>query len=179
MRDGCPGTEEDRVVVLRRSILRSRVRHWRAARNAIEERFRPRLRAVDRTDSCNCKPSSVLINVGHGPIVDEGALVEALTNGTIRSAGLDVTTVEPLPRKCPLWKLDNVLLSPHNMDMTRTFMRESTEFFVNENLPRFVRGKTLLNPVDKSVRYSTWRRHFLSEWTDVRGIPEHDKFQQI
>jgi hypothetical protein len=37
--------------------------------------------------------------------------------------------------------------------MTRTFMRESTEFFVNENLPRFVRGKTLLNPVDKSVGY--------------------------
>lgn len=101
----------------------------------------------------NCKPSAVLINVGRGPIVDEGALVEALTNGTIGGAGLDVTTVEPLPRKSPLWKLDNVLLSPHNMDMTRTFMRESTEFFVNENLPRFVRGKTLLNPVDKSVGY--------------------------
>ena len=96
--------------------------------------------------------------------------METLTNGTIRSAGLDVTTVEPLPRKCPLWKLDNVLLSPHNMDMTRTFMRESTEFFVNENLPRFVRGKTLLNPVDKFVGYSTWRRRFLSDSTDVRGI---------
>ena len=101
----------------------------------------------------NCKPTAVLINVGRGPIVDEGALVEALTNGTIGGAGLDVTTVEPLPRESPLWKLDNVLLSPHNMDMTQTFMRESTEFFVNENLPRFVHGKTLLNPVDKSVGY--------------------------
>ena len=95
----------------------------------------------------------MIINVGRGPIIDEMALVEALTNRTIRGAGLDVTTVEPLPRDSPLWKLDNVLLSPHNMDMTRTFMRESTEFFVNENLPRFVRGKTLLNPVDKSVGY--------------------------
>ncbi|KAL3826771.1 hypothetical protein ACHAXA_000597 [Cyclostephanos tholiformis] len=108
---------------------------------------------VSREALSRCKPSAVIINVGRGPIIDEAALVEALTNGTIRGAGLDVTTVEPLPGDSPLWKLDNVLLSPHNMDMTRTFMRESTEFFVNENLPRFVRGETLLNPVDKSNGY--------------------------
>lgn len=100
-----------------------------------------------------CKPSAVVINVGRGPIIDEEALIEALSNGTIRGAGLDVMTIEPLPKESPLWKLDNVLLSPHNMDMTLTFMKESTEFFIAENLPRFVRGKALLNPVDKAAGY--------------------------
>ncbi|KAL7523245.1 hypothetical protein ACHAXR_000340, partial [Thalassiosira sp. AJA248-18] len=98
-----------------------------------------------------CKPSAVIINVGRGPIIDEEALIDALQNGKIKGAGLDVMTVEPLPKESPLWKLDNVLLSPHNMDMTLTFMKESTEFFVEENLPRFVRGEQLLNPVDKSA----------------------------
>jgi len=101
----------------------------------------------------NCKPSAVVINVGRGPIIDEDALIEALQNGTIKGAGLDVMTVEPLPKESPLWKLPNVLLSPHNMDMTLTFMRESTEFFVEENLPRFMREMELLNPVDKVAGY--------------------------
>jgi phosphoglycerate dehydrogenase-like enzyme len=101
----------------------------------------------------HCKSSAVIINVGRGPIIDESALATALRNGKLRGAGLDVTTVEPLPRESPLWGLDNVLLSPHNMDMTRTFMRESTEFFVNVNLTRFVRGEALFNPVDKSSGY--------------------------
>jgi len=101
----------------------------------------------------HCKKTAVIINVGRGPIIDEEALIEALANGNIKGAGLDVMTVEPLPKTSPLWHLDNVLLSPHNMDMTVSFMRESTEFFINENLPRFVRGIELLNPVDKSAGY--------------------------
>lgn len=100
-----------------------------------------------------CKPSAVIINVGRGPIIDEGVLIDALKNGTIKGAGLDVTSVEPLPKDSPLWKLDNVLLSPHNMDMTLTFLRESTEFFVEENLPRFIKGERLMNPVDKNAGY--------------------------
>jgi phosphoglycerate dehydrogenase-like enzyme len=101
----------------------------------------------------HCKQSAVIINVGRGPIIDEDALIEALRSGKIKGAGLDVMAVEPLPKTSPLWKLENVLLSPHNMDMTLTFMKESTEFFVNENLPRFLRGKDLLNPVDKAAGY--------------------------
>jgi len=101
----------------------------------------------------NCKPSTVIINVGRGPIIDEEALIEALQNRAIKGAGLDVMTVEPLPKSSPLWKLDNVLLSPHNMDMTLTFMRESTEFFVKENLPRWLRGMEVLNQVDKVAGY--------------------------
>ena len=97
--------------------------------------------------------SSNLINVGRGPIVDEEALSVALRDGTLKGAALDVTAVEPLPTDSPLWELDNVLLSPHNMDKTATFLREATEMFVNENLPRFVHEKELLNPVDKKAGY--------------------------
>ena len=101
----------------------------------------------------HCKKTAVIINVGRGPIIDEEALIEALESGDIKGAGLDVMTVEPLPKESKLWKLPNVLLSPHNMDMTLTFMQESTEFFINENLPRFVRERELLNPVDKRAGY--------------------------
>jgi phosphoglycerate dehydrogenase-like enzyme len=101
----------------------------------------------------NAKNGAVFINVGRGPIVDEGALIEALTDGRLKGAGLDVTTIEPLPTDSALWKLENVLLSPHNMDMTTTFMKESTQFFVEENLPRYLYGKTLLNPVDPAAGY--------------------------
>lgn len=59
------------------------------------------------------KPSAILINGARGKIVDQQALAEALQNGVIRAAGLDVYEVEPLPMDSPLLKLKNVLLSPH------------------------------------------------------------------
>lgn len=99
------------------------------------------------------KAGAVFINVGRGPIVDEDALIEALKDGRLKGAGLDVFSTEPLSKASPLWELENVLLSPHNMDQTATFTYESTSFFVDENLPRFVRGLPLLNPVDTSAGY--------------------------
>ena len=101
----------------------------------------------------NAKEGCVFINVGRGPIVDEEALIDALQNGKLKGAGLDVFTQEPLLESSPLWELENVLLSPHNMDKTATFMEESTDFFVNEALPRFVRGQPLLNPVNAKAGY--------------------------
>jgi phosphoglycerate dehydrogenase-like enzyme len=59
------------------------------------------------------KPSSYLVNVARGPIVDETALVKALQTGQIAGAGLDVYDTEPLPTDHPLAKLDNVVLTPH------------------------------------------------------------------
>jgi len=58
------------------------------------------------------KPSAFLINIARGPVVDEAALVEALQNGTIRGAGLDVYEKEPLSDS-PLFKLPNALTLPH------------------------------------------------------------------
>lgn len=101
----------------------------------------------------HAKENSVFINVGRGPIVDEDALIDALKTGNLKGAALDVFTQEPLPLESELWTLDNVLMSPHNMDQTETFMHESTEFFVNENLERYIRGEELLNHVDKAAGY--------------------------
>jgi gluconate 2-dehydrogenase len=58
------------------------------------------------------KKSAILINIARGPIVDEPALIEALQNGTIRGAGLDVYEKEPLPES-PLYKLSNAVTLPH------------------------------------------------------------------
>jgi D-2-hydroxyacid dehydrogenase (NADP+) len=54
-----------------------------------------------------------LVNVGRGSVVDEAALVEALTSGTIRGAGLDVTATEPLPDSSPLWDIPELIITPH------------------------------------------------------------------
>lgn len=97
--------------------------------------------------------NTVFINVGRGPIVDENALIDALKNGKLKGAALDVFAIEPLPKDSMLWDLDNVLLSPHNMDQTETFMHEAAEFFVEENLPRFSRGEPLLNPTNPALGY--------------------------
>jgi phosphoglycerate dehydrogenase-like enzyme len=59
------------------------------------------------------KPTATLINTSRGPIVDEPALVDALRNGTIGAAGLDVYDTEPLPDGHPLAVLPNVVLLPH------------------------------------------------------------------
>jgi D-3-phosphoglycerate dehydrogenase len=59
------------------------------------------------------KPTAYLINTSRGPIVDEKALIAALTTGRLAGAGLDVFDVEPLPVDHPFRKLDNVVLTPH------------------------------------------------------------------
>jgi D-3-phosphoglycerate dehydrogenase len=65
------------------------------------------------------KPSAFVISTARGGIVNEAALVDALSSGRIRGAGLDVFAEEPLPASHPLIKLDNVILSPHTAALTR------------------------------------------------------------
>ena len=59
------------------------------------------------------KPTAYLINTSRGPIIDEAALIEALGDGTIAGAGIDVYDVEPLPPDHPLRSLDNAILTGH------------------------------------------------------------------
>jgi len=66
------------------------------------------------------KPTAVLINTSRGPIIDEKALIDALENGIIAGAALDVFEIEPLPKTSPLKKMDNVMLAPHNANSSPT-----------------------------------------------------------
>src|SRR5262249_15792034 len=59
------------------------------------------------------KPSSYLVNLARGGVVDEAALIEALENGRIAGAALDVFGEEPLPASHPLWRTRNVIVTPH------------------------------------------------------------------
>ena len=99
------------------------------------------------------KKNAVFINLGRGPVVDENALIDALKSGQLKGAALDVFIEEPLPTDNEMWNLPNLLISPHNMDQTSTFMHEATTFFLNENLPRFLCNEELLNPVDPALGY--------------------------
>jgi phosphoglycerate dehydrogenase-like enzyme len=110
-------------------------------------------RCIGEPQFALCKPNCVFINVGRGPIVDEDALIAALQAKQLKGAALDVFAIEPLPISSPLWDMDNVLMSPHNMDQTDTFLLESTTFFVDEQIPRFVRGLPLLNHVNPTLGY--------------------------
>ena len=99
------------------------------------------------------QPGSVIINLGRGPVVDEKSMIAALKGGNLRGAALDVFDVEPLPKDNDLWTLGNVLLSPHNMDMTTTFTKEATDFFVENLVEKWVNGDDLVNKVNKEKGY--------------------------
>jgi phosphoglycerate dehydrogenase-like enzyme len=98
------------------------------------------------------KPTAVVINVGRGPVISEKALIDALSNGRIKGAALDVFDQEPLPQGHPFYKLENVLLSPHCADHTPDWLDNAMEFFI-EQYERFRKGEPLLNIVNKKLGY--------------------------
>jgi phosphoglycerate dehydrogenase-like enzyme len=98
------------------------------------------------------KPTTRIINIGRGPLIDEKALIFALKTGIIGGAGLDVTEQEPLPADSPLWGLDNVILSPHVSGGMEDYMLRAAQLFA-ENLQRYLSGKKLLNMVNKKRGY--------------------------
>jgi phosphoglycerate dehydrogenase-like enzyme len=107
---------------------------------------------VSAAEFAAMKPSAVVINVGRGPVIDQAALVRALTGKQIRAAGLDVFEHEPIPTGDPIWSLDNVLISPHTADHTSTWLSQAMQFFV-EQYQRFLKGEPLENVVDKQLGY--------------------------
>ncbi len=80
------------------------------------------------------RSDSLLVNVGRGPLVDETALADALREGKIAGAGLDVFEVEPLPSDSPLRDLDNVVLGAHNGSNTREGVERTSEIAVDRLL---------------------------------------------
>jgi phosphoglycerate dehydrogenase-like enzyme len=94
------------------------------------------------------KTGAYLINVTRGGIIDEPALVEALTSGQIAGAGLDVTEKEPLPADSPLWDAPNLIITPHRAGASQHRPRMVFEFFM-QNLERYLRGEQPRNLIDK------------------------------
>ena len=98
------------------------------------------------------KPSSFLVNVGRGSIINEKDLVKALKKGWIAGAGLDVFETEPLPDSSPLWEQDNIILTPHVSGFTPLYDDRATDLFA-ENLRRYLAKEPLLNLVNRTLEY--------------------------
>ncbi len=107
---------------------------------------------VGKTEFGQMKRSAILINIARGNLIKEQELIEALKNGTIAGAGLDVFEKEPLPPSSPLWDLPNVILTPHSGGIFQKLQTNSFNFFL-EQLARFMKGEKLQNIVDKKAGY--------------------------
>ena len=98
------------------------------------------------------KPGAIYLSVGRGQTTVTADLIAALEAGTLFGAGLDVTDPEPLPGDSPLWRMPNVIITPH----VATAGGESTQrsiIIAVENLRRYVAGEALLNVVDLGKGY--------------------------
>ncbi len=99
------------------------------------------------------KRSAYFINIGRGKTTKLNELVEALERGIIAGGGLDVFEVEPLPAESPLWKLPNVLLTPHIAVKDAENIPERRFKILLENARRFAAGEPLQNVVNKAAWY--------------------------
>ncbi len=105
---------------------------------------------IDAEALSRMKPDAYLVNASRGPVVDESALIEALTSGRIAGAALDVYAVEPLPDHSPLRTLDNVFLTPHVGGATEEAQARVMEV-VRSNVLRALAGEPVFNVVNAGV----------------------------
>jgi D-2-hydroxyacid dehydrogenase (NADP+) len=94
------------------------------------------------------KPTAFLINVARGKIVKQEDLINALQEGKIAGAALDVVEEEPLPRESALWSMDNVIITPHIAGVFPNYWEKCVNLFI-ENYKRFIEKKELINVVNK------------------------------
>ena len=98
------------------------------------------------------KPGAYFFNVGRGGSVVEADLVAALESGRIAGAGLDVTDPEPLPATSALWKMQNVIITPHVSSDSELGL-DARVALIRENLRRYVTGERMLSEVDLGKGY--------------------------
>jgi phosphoglycerate dehydrogenase-like enzyme len=99
-----------------------------------------------------CKQDAFIINASRGEIIEEEALIAALTEKRIAGAALDVFAIEPLPPNHPLWDLPNVIITPHIAGNSPLYTHRAIQLFV-ENLQRYQNGSPLFNTFDPDQQY--------------------------
>lgn len=109
-------------------------------------------RLFDRNQLSRLRRDAYLINIGRGAIVDLSALTEVLQRGGLAGAALDVCEVEPLPADHPLWRMPQVLITPH-VAAASPRIAERHLSVLTENVGRFVHGEPLRNVVNKAEWY--------------------------
>jgi phosphoglycerate dehydrogenase-like enzyme len=107
---------------------------------------------IGRKEIAAMRPSSYIVNVGRGEVIDQEALADALREKRIGGAGLDVFEREPLESESPLWDLENVILTPHVSGGFKDYNGACCELFA-ANLQRFRNGQRLLNLIDRTAGY--------------------------
>ena len=107
---------------------------------------------IDQAGFQAMKPGAVLIDVSRGGVCNEAALINALINGPLAGAALDVFTTEPLPQDSPFWGMENVILTPHCSSVYDGWYRRTAQMFA-DNLTRYRKGQTLMNIVDPARGY--------------------------
>lgn len=98
------------------------------------------------------KRSAYLINIARGDVIRQADLVQALQEGLIRGAGLDVFDQEPLPEDNPLWDMPNVIISPHVAASSPYYLDRAIKTFA-DNLARYANGGEMFNIIDKIKGY--------------------------
>lgn len=98
------------------------------------------------------KPGAFLVHISRGAVVDEAALTAALQERRIGGAVVDVFNQEPLPPDSPLWKLPNLIVTPHISGFSPNYKERAGVLFV-ENMRRYLNGEPLLNLYDPDRSY--------------------------
>lgn len=107
---------------------------------------------IDAAALRSMRPSAYFINIARGAVVDEAALLTALSEGWIAGAGLDTFSTEPLPPDSPFWSLPNVFVTPHCSGFSPQVTERIIALFL-DNLTRYRTGTPLRNLVDKQAGY--------------------------
>ena len=143
------------------------------ARRRAPTRSSSRSRPPTRRAACSTprrsaavKPGAVLVNVGRGAVIDEAALAERLQDGTLKGAALDVFAEEPLPQDSPLWGLENVIVTPHDIALVAAEEPRIVDLFI-DNLRRRRDGEPLRNALDPRSSIDRDRPDALERWSQA------------
>jgi len=109
---------------------------------------------ISRERIAMLKPTAFLVNVGRGNSIDQDAVIDALKEGRLAGAALDVFRTEPVPQEDPAWNTPGLLFTPHcSGKMTMAYTRNTLVDTFCENLKRFCAGEPMLHVVNRDLGY--------------------------